>query len=241
MNNRNQYIMKHFFSKIRESSGLTLIEILVATLILALMTGGIYMVFSAGQAAWFNTDIQIQLQQDLRQILQRVSAELRQSHEDPVAANDHAFISDGAGVGGSDILKFSVPIICKAGTSLIDPTTGEIGYWGAPLQWGCTSLTCMDQDQDCAFLEYKYIRYSIDANKNFNRDILDQNNVLKRTDLIAKDITDFQVTSQLVGQVVKAGKTINIYMYTLSVTTQKKTVTNRTITVPASLNVYLRN
>jgi len=225
--------MKNLIKKFSNNSGLTLIEIMVVTLIITFMVGGIFMVFSAGQASWFNADTQIQMQQDLRRTLQRLSAELRQSKEHTVAADDHADIADGTGVGGTDVLKFSYPIICEAGGSLLDPVSEEIENWGVSLDWLCSTLNCMDADGDCGFFEYKYVKYSLDNNNNLKREVYDENDALKKSEVFARDITDFQVAM--------SGDDTNGYIYTVSVATQKETVTGRTMSAQASINVYLRN
>lgn len=225
--------MKNFREKLRQTNGMTLVEIMIVVLIVSFMAGGIYFVFSAGQASWFNSDIQIQMRQGLRRSLQRLSSELRQSKESTNAADDHADISDGAGVGTTDILTFSIPIICEAGGEFIDPVTEIIENWGAPLNWGCTTLICMDQDQDCLFLEYKYIKYYLNSDNELVREILDENNVSKKTEVFAQDITDFQVTM--------SGNDANGYVYTVSISTQKDSVTHRTMVAQASMDIYLRN
>lgn len=113
--------------------GLSLTEVLVAVALSMIIIQSGMMLLVSGQAAWNMTDTQIQLQEGVRNILWRVSKELRQSGED---VNDvlQVVINDGAGAGGSDILRFSIPL-CICGNIALD-TDGEVAYWGAPLIWG---------------------------------------------------------------------------------------------------------
>jgi hypothetical protein len=115
--------------------GFTLVEMVVATglMMLILLAGS--MVFLAAQSIWSLTYTQIQLQDNLRQGLQRISAELQESGRD---ANGvlQVTVNDNAGLNGTDILKFAVPL-CVCGTSAIT-SAGSVKSWGAPLTWGKT-------------------------------------------------------------------------------------------------------
>jgi prepilin-type N-terminal cleavage/methylation domain-containing protein len=120
----------------RAQKGLTLIEVLVATLILSLilMTGHIALL--AGQSAWSTTDTQIRLQESLRQTLERVGRELQESGSDNNGASQVS-IMDGTGPNATDALRFSIPL-CVCGNSPLN-ANGDIANWGAPLNWGWTS------------------------------------------------------------------------------------------------------
>ena len=201
--------------------GFTLVEMMIVGLLIVAATGGIYLIFSAGQASWFTTDADMRLRENLRRALQRVSFELRQSRE------DKKFVFDGTGVGGSDIIRFSIPIICETNGTFID-SSGDIPNWGGPLKWGCDSLSCMDQNQDCEALEYKYIEYLMNSDQELRREVLDESLNLKQSELIAEDITDFQIS-------------VNGNLITLAVSAQRKADNNRLMTQQASVDVYLRN
>ncbi len=65
----------------------------------------------------------------------RISTELSESGRDS-SNNLKVSILDDAGVNGSDILRFSIPI-CLCGTSALNSST-DVKSWGAPLAWGQT-------------------------------------------------------------------------------------------------------
>lgn len=113
--------------------GFSLVELLVVALIFSMITAAGSMLFVAGQQAWALVDTQIILQDQLRTTLQRLSYELQESGQDESAVLK-VTIFDNTGVGGSDILRFSVPI-CPCGISPMDGD-GDVYYWGAPLTWG---------------------------------------------------------------------------------------------------------
>lgn len=177
----------------RRNKGVTLIEVLVVVMLLGFVTGAALMTLQTGRTTWAVTNNQIRLQEDLRKILQRVPRELKESGMDKNGVAQ-VTIFDGTGVNGSDILRFSIPIICEAGNFLID-ANADIAYWGAPLTWGCVDSTCMDADDDCAIAEYKYLEYKIVNTDQFARRVLNDDTppALVRQDVIAENITDFQV------------------------------------------------
>lgn len=185
---------------IKKSDGFSLVELMVVTAILAFMVSGVFMTLSTGKNAWFDTDDQIRLHEQLRKTMQRVLMEVRQSGSytdpaivcpgsDPVTM--YIEIDDNSGVGGSDILRFSMPVVCESGGSLMTDD-GDVAYWRAPLTWGCASTTCMDADDDCSTEDYSEIQYLIDDNDHLLRQVLDANGNVVRTDIFAQDITDFQ-------------------------------------------------
>ena len=131
-------------------SGFTLPEVMVSILILLIIVAGVYTSFSTGQDTWATTNTQVLLQQDLRTTIEHVSKELQET------GSAQLIITDGAGFANSDGIRFSIPVICKAGTSIID-ANGNVAHWGAPLTWGCFSSTCMDADDNCATVDYQYI------------------------------------------------------------------------------------
>lgn len=206
---------------LRKAAGFSLVEIMIVTFLVSAITGGIYLIFSSGQASWFTADANIQNQDNLRKSLQRISAELRQSKA------DKKYIFDGTGVNGTDILRFSIPILCQAGSTFID-SDGNIPYWGGPLTWGCSSLTCMDADQNCTTLEYKYIEYFVDNNQQLRREILTEGLNVVHGDVFAVHISDFQVT-------------VNGNMIHIMAKAQKETMPNRLLTSQADIDIYLRN
>ncbi len=119
-----------------EAKGLTLAEVLVATLILSLMLMIGHIALLASQSAWSTTDTQIRLQENLRQTLERISRELQESGSDNNGASQVS-IMDGNGPNATDVLRFSIPL-CVCGNSPLN-ASGNIATWGAPLNWGKTN------------------------------------------------------------------------------------------------------
>ena len=207
--------------KIDVKKGFTLLETLIVVLIVTVMLTGGYLVLSTGQATWFTTDTNIRLQENLRQSLEKVIMELRQS------SVSQTQLFDGTGANNTDVIRFSVPIVCQAGERLID-INGDVQHWGAPLTWGCTDSTCMDADNDCSVINYKYIEYRINNENQLIRKVLDEALTVVRTDVFAHNISDFQITSGF-GRV------------NLSVTVLKTTAMNRVLSAQTNEEVYLRN
>ncbi|MBI5416185.1 MAG: prepilin-type N-terminal cleavage/methylation domain-containing protein [Candidatus Omnitrophica bacterium] len=119
-----------------QTQGFTLVELMVATLIFAVILAGGYAALLAAQSAWSTTDTQMRLQQSLRQTIQRVAREMGESGSDG-NGNMQATINDNAGVNASDILKFSIPLCVCSNTPI--NANGDVANWGAPLIWGKTS------------------------------------------------------------------------------------------------------
>lgn len=205
-----------------------MVETMFAVAIFLVVATGVYTVLASGRSTWYDTTTSIELQQNLRFTLEKMTRELNESGFDK---NNiwQVTISDGVGVNGTDILKFSIPIICHSGDKVIDGS-GDVAYWGAPLTWGCTSSSCMDVDNDCATRDYRYVQYSLDNSNQLVRSILDNGGAVVRQDIVAHNITDFQITNSVDKKIV-----------TLQVTAQKKSSISRTLVATVSMDVYLRN
>lgn len=119
-----------------KQDGLTLVETMVATLILAIILMGGQMALLAVQSTWSTTDTQIKLQENLRKTLERVGRELQESGSDATLGMQ-VTINNGGGTNGSDILRFAIPL-CVCSSSPLDAGS-NILYWGAPLRWGLTN------------------------------------------------------------------------------------------------------
>lgn len=215
--------------KLLESNkGLSLMELVVAVAIFLAMFGGVFMSMSAGQNSWAVTSTQIDLQENLRFTIEKISKELRESGSNSVGAMQ-VTINDNTGPGSTDVLQFFMPVICEASGSIID-ANGDVANWGAPLTFGCTDSTCMDADDDCTTVDYSYLEYGINANNQLERRVRDASNVVVRTDVFAQNITNFQAVLSADSNVV-----------TLTVTATGTTNNNRAITTTDSLDVLLRN
>lgn len=202
------------------NKGYTLVEVMVSTLILAVFCAAGYTILSSGRAAWTTAETNIALQESLRKSFAKLPAELRQSD------TAHVQISDGTGTGGSDVIRFSIPVICHSGDNVIN-TNGDVAHWGAPLTWGCTASTCMDADDDCSTTDYAFVQYLINNGALVRRVLNAEGNAVAET-TVAENITDFQAT--LAGGVVH-----------LTVTATQKTATARILTTSVPEDVYLRN
>src|SRR3989338_1719077 len=208
---------------LKKQNGFTYIEAIIAIAIFLIITVAFYTVLATARSAWFNADTSIELQQGLRLTFEKISRELHESGFDKDGVWQ-VTIGDGTGVNGTDILKFSMPVICHGGDSVID-NNGDIAHWGAPLTWGCTSSACMDADDDCATLDYKYVEYSMDSSKQLKRKVIG-NDLVVREDTVARNIVNFQVSNSVDQDVV-----------ILQVTAQKRSVANRTLTASVNMNV----
>lgn len=111
----------------------TLLEVLVITLLMSVVMGAASMVFISGQNLFTTTSSQSDLQAAAVRALSRIAFELQNSGHD--ATNTlKVSVLDNAGQGGSDVLRFAVPL-CVCGGSPID-SNGHVSHWGAPLLWG---------------------------------------------------------------------------------------------------------
>lgn len=207
------------------------------------------MTLSTGKDTWLTTDVHIRLQENLRRTLTKVSKELHETGP----SSGGLTISDGAGVGGSDIITFSMPIVCESGGSIIDGN-GDVANWGAPLTWGCTDSTCMDADNDCGTVDYDVVRYLLDANGQLLRRVLNTSGGIVREDIFAEDLTDLQAITRVaedtnLNGVLDAGEDENsntlldggITVIILTATAQRNADNARQVTATNSVNIYLRN
>lgn len=214
-------IMKKTKNIIFSNTGFTLIETMFAVAILTFLLGGAYALLATGQTSWANTETSIQLNESLRQVVNRVAMELRQTKQ-----SEYQIFND-TGSGGTDIIRFSIPVVCEANTSVIN-SSGDVAYWRAPLTWGCTASTCMDVDNECDTVDYKYIEYQIDASKQLLRRVLDGNSAQVRQDIMAKNILDFQLGALTDG-------------VSMQITAQKKSVQGRLMTDQTTVDIGFRN
>lgn len=171
--------------------GFSLAEVMVSVAIFTFLLAAFFSILNGSQATVFNADAAIDLRNSLRIASEKIALELRNTgYKSNVAQFS---ILTGQGTGGSDILRFSIPILCSATSTLLD-NSGNPNFWGAPLTWGCNSYTCMDADGNCGTLEYKYIQYSINGSNQLERKILDSglNVVAGSTSVVGNDIVNLQ-------------------------------------------------
>jgi len=130
--------------------GLSMVELLAATAIFAVIVTAGYILFLAGESLCSVSGANAYMQENTRRIIQRISAELQESdlaQYQGQVVNEHAVVFNDTGVNNSDILRFSVPV-CPCGAAAID-SSGDVQYWGAPLVWGqagCSDNYPVDQN-----------------------------------------------------------------------------------------------
>ncbi|MDD2653885.1 MAG: hypothetical protein PHI86_02090 [Candidatus Omnitrophica bacterium] len=181
-------------------------------------------ILSISRYSWYQTDVEIELQQDLRKAMTRVTKELRESGFNS-AGTSMVTIQDGAGTGGSDILSFYVPVDYDNDGDIVD-ASGNI-QWGASTLWANKDPNCEAAGDNCQYLDYK-VEYLINANNQFVRRAIDNSGNTVREDLYANNVVDFQASR--IDDVVS-----------LEMTARKDTVFGRTITKIISSELYLRN
>jgi prepilin-type N-terminal cleavage/methylation domain-containing protein len=210
------------------SNGFSMVEMLVVVAISAFMLTSIFTTLMTGQATWFTADSAIELRDNIRMSTEKIARELRESGFDSTSTAQ-VTVLDGSGANATDILRFSMPVLCNSATSLLD-TNGNVAHWGAPLTWGCTTSSCMDANDSCASVEYKYVQYEITASNQLVRKVLSPALTVARQDIIASNLTNMQITVSADQHVV-----------TIQLTAQKTSPLRKLITLTKSLDVYLRN
>jgi type II secretory pathway pseudopilin PulG len=208
----------------KKTNSFTLVEIMIVAVIFILVIGGIFTVLAIGRFSWQQTETSIELQQDLRKAMMRLTKELRESGFDSIG-NPQVTIQDGIGQNNTDILRFLIPVDYDNDGDIID-IGGNI-EWGAPTLWANKDPDCEAPGDNCQYLNYK-IEYLINAQNQFIRRILDVDNVVVREDNYANNILDFQVSRD--DRIV-----------TITITARKDTVFGRTITKSLTSDIYLRN
>lgn len=253
----------------RQIKGFTIVELLITTLIFAVVLAGAYAALLAGQSAWSTTDTGIRLQENLRETLQRVAMELQESGSDQNGVMQLT-IGDNAGANGTDILTFSVPL-CVCSNTLID-ANGNVANWGAPLIWGktnCPSDITLDTSgkisichlppgnpnnpQDLLVAPNALDAHlshgdwlgacapcSVSGNKSIEYTINASNQLLRRVRNSVNTIVKEEIMSANITN-FQAVLSADQNIVTLTVAALANTAQNRQITVSRSLNVLLHN
>jgi prepilin-type N-terminal cleavage/methylation domain-containing protein len=214
-------------SSVKTARGFTLAEVMVAMAITVFLTAVVYGLLTRAQSSFYDSEAKIKLRNELRQATQKMEMEIRQSGYDQTPTAQFV-IQDNTGTGGSDIIRFSVPVICQTNGVLLD-ANGNPAHWGAYIKWGCTTSSCADADDTCATLEYKYIQYSLNGSGQIVRTTLSPALSTVSTQILAEDITGFQIT--LAGT----------RMLTLTINGQRVSATSRVITAVATQTIRLMN
>ena len=212
-----------------KAKGFTMAELLVTAAILSFVLLVVFGLLAAAQSSFFTMDTGTDLRNNLRLSAEKIASELRNTGYQSASAQ--FTILDGSGTNNSDIIRFSIPVLCSAASTLLD-ANGNPSYWGAPLSWGCNTYTCMDANADCSTLEYKYVQYSINASNQLERKILNTafNTVANSTTIVGNDISDMQIT-----------QSADTHVISFVLTGLKKSQTSRMVTVTFSQDVLLNN
>jgi prepilin-type N-terminal cleavage/methylation domain-containing protein len=214
--------------RLQKTSGFTIIELMIVIAVLVFFIAAVYNTFLTGQSLWSKVDRSIELDDNIRKVFDRIAPELAMSGHDSRGFFQVA-ISDNGGINGSDILRFSLPVICQTNGNPVD-AQGNAAHWGAPLTWGCTDSSCMDRDNNCDTIEYKYIEYLIGADSSLVRRVLDYSQAVVREDVIAMTISDFQAETNY-----------NQRVLSLTVTARLNLIGETKITESSQMDIYLRN
>ena len=208
--------------------GFTLIEILVVIVIFSIIVAATYQALFTGNSLWFQTETKIKLRENLRLSIDRLIREVQQSGIDKKGISQ-IFILNGEGFNSSDVLRFSIPIVCEVNGNVMG-NDGYVAHWGAPLTWGCHAPTCMDADNNCNTIDYKYLEYRLSKDSKLLRRVLDYNWQVIREDVIAQHIMDFQVEQSFDQRIVS-----------IHVTAEEVSNSKAPFSVEADFDVYLRN
>jgi prepilin-type N-terminal cleavage/methylation domain-containing protein len=177
--------------RLPQPPGFTLIELIIVITLVTFLIAGTYSAFLTGQSLWTKIDRSIELEDNLRKALDRIVPELAMSGHDK-RGFFQVLVSNDGGAHGSDIVRFSIPVICQNNGNAVDPQ-GNAAHWGAPLTWGCAQASCMDADNNCDTVEYKYIEYLLHDDRSLRRRVLDYSQNVIREDVIASSVQEFQV------------------------------------------------
>ncbi len=213
---------------LHKPSGFTLIELMIVLTLVTFLIAGTYNTFLTGQTLWTRIDRSIELEDNLRKAFDRITPELAMAGHDK-RGFFQVWISNNGGAKGSDILRFSIPVICETNGNPVD-AEGNTAHWGAPLTWGCAQASCMDADNNCDTVDYKYIEYLLNEDNTLVRRVLDYSQTMVREDIIASHISDFQAETNF-----------NQRMVELILNAQINMIGKTKVTGSAQRNVYLRN
>jgi len=204
--------------------GLSFAEMLVAITLAVILLGAGGVMMISGHETWGAGDAHLKVQDSVRFALDRMVSELRLSNT--VSGQGDVQIINGAGLGNSDAIKFSIPVVCQTGADLM--INDAVAHWGAPLRWGCKDASCMDADNNCATVDYKYIYYRVENDGFLERSVLDSLSVPVTIQNMNARLTDLQFS-------------LNGSVLTITVTTQEETQKGRVVSYTTSQDVYLRN
>ncbi|MCK4519400.1 MAG: prepilin-type N-terminal cleavage/methylation domain-containing protein, partial [Candidatus Omnitrophica bacterium] len=104
--------------------GFTLIEVLIASVILVIVMGSMTMVFIEANRAWTQTEAKLQVYQNAREALSRMTRELTCAYKSSSAAST---LQKFKWNGGLEQLSFTAAFNINYSTNEYDLT--KLGYW----------------------------------------------------------------------------------------------------------------
>lgn len=227
-------LQRKYAAATKARSGFSLVELLIVTAIFAFVFVSFFYLLSVAQSNFFNIDANIDIRNNLRMASEKIALELRNSGYQGAAAQ-FSLISGGSPTT-PDTIRFSVPILCPSTETTLTTlspllnTNGVPANWGAPLVWGCTSYTCLNNVSNCTTSNYTYIQYSINASSQLQRQVLNNGLavVAGSTTIIANDIVN-----------LKTSLTSNVITFTL--TGRQLSMVGRTLAATYTNQVLLNN
>jgi len=93
--------------------------------------------------------------------------------------------------------------------------------WGAPLQWGCTAVDCMEENY--------LIEYALNDDGQFVRNVFDDAGTVVRSNIWATDIVDVEFSVEGSSRLV------------MNITSEVTTSNGRVLTAQTVMDIYLRN
>ena len=185
--------------------GMTLAEVLLSVCIMLMLLTAVYTLMGDARTAYYTAQTGSDLRTSLRQSMQKMEMELRNTGYDGCGQAMFT-IASGTGVNGTDTIRFSIPVICSTGATLLDCNGAQAncdasnhctapnhfispGHWGAPLTWGCNSSTCMDADNNCATVEYQFVQYALNNSGQLMRNVLSPALAVVATQTLGQNIT----------------------------------------------------
>ncbi|MBF0385915.1 MAG: hypothetical protein HQL27_08605 [Candidatus Omnitrophica bacterium] len=99
---------------------------LVALSILTVLFAGVMLTLVTAQNTWSETNASIQLRENIRIVIEKIGREVKECGTDQSGALQLT-VNNNNGVNGSDIVRFSIPVICQDSVSVMD-LSGEVAY-----------------------------------------------------------------------------------------------------------------
>ncbi len=175
---------------VKQNGGFSFVELMVALATMVFLMMLVFGVVSNSRRIYFTAEAGMDVRNQMRNAIERMSNELRNTGLNSASVAQYT-ITTGAGASVPDSIKFSIPIVCSSTANVLD-VNGDVAYWGAPLTYGCNSYTCMDQNNSCATLEYKYLKYVL-VGTDLTRQVLSAANAVVASTVIARNISNFKI------------------------------------------------